>query len=255
MRSRHSIAWRLVASAAVLAALSLHAPSASADSSPCVPTTTPCPPTVQPGTGPTIGGPPIVGVINYPKQLIVDGSFEHASATLPNSTMAAWNNHWAYYVPSNSSTTAKCGSKMLYIAGRPNGSNPTQLGDAGRTNQRVTIPAGAASTKLDFWVYFPDQPLEQEELTVRAFDTAQVTSITSPITWTNLITLNNGSYTRNTWHHITNVDLGGFAGKTIVLEFKLRTDLQYDDFPGGTPEGIYIDWVAAWTGSPHLSIC
>jgi hypothetical protein len=208
-----------------------------------------------------INNPPIA-VAQYPRQLVTNGRFEDPNATLPNGS-AAWTGwHMSYRNLSNDPRFhAHCGANAMYLNGFIGGGNATTVRDGGHMTQRLSIPAGANGTALDFWLYFPNQLVEYEELVVKAVDVAQLPPpfSSNPIPWVNLTTVNNRTLAKNTWQHVGPIDMSAFVGQTILLKFQARTDLQYPDasqsMPVVTEEGFYIDDVAVWTPGLHLSIC
>ena len=151
----------------------------------------------------------------------------------------------------------------MYLAGYSGGGPATTVNDAGNISQTIAIPGGStgAGTTLDFWIYFPNQLTEWEELVVKAVDVAQLPGPFSPdpVPWVTLTTVNNHTLAKNAWQHVGPLSLAQFAGTSMYLKLQARTDLQYNEVsqqnPIVTENGFYLDDVAIWTPGLHLSVC
>jgi hypothetical protein len=246
-RARHAvfIARLAITPVVLIGALMLSTASAAAQSI-CFP----CEPPWQ----------PVNPIVRQSRQLVVNSGFEDPNATLP-SGVASWTGWHMYYTDLRNDPRfhAHCRNNAMYLAGRTGSGIATVVGDGGHTAQRVN--GLVIGSMLDFWIYFPNQLVEYEEVVVKAVDVAQIPPLTSttPIPWTVLTTPNNRTLAKNAWQHVGPIDMTGFAGQDIILKFQARTDLQYPDaspqMPVVTENGMYIDDITIWTPGLHFTMC
>src|SRR5207244_12656915 len=91
-------------------------------------------------------------------QLAVNGGFEDTTST-------AWTRQrGANYMPltTTSIPPKHCGAEAMYLPGFSGGGAVTVVNDAANITQRISIPTAGAT--LDYYMYFPNQLTELEEL-------------------------------------------------------------------------------------------
>jgi hypothetical protein len=248
------VAQRLLAAGVLIGALAVPT-AASAQSFTCCISTNP----------PLVSGP--IQILNA-TQLVVNGGFEDPNALTPSGSPAWSLASGATYDVLSPMFVVKPHCRMspgaMYLQGFSGAGPLTQVQDAGRITQTLTVPAGSsgAGTTLEYFLYFPNQLTEHEELVARAVNVANLPDpfSTTPWPWVNLATTSNQTTSKNAWIHIGPLSMSQFAGQTIRLQFLARTDQQYPEpsqaHPVVTDPGIFMDDVAMWTpGNRPLTAC
>jgi hypothetical protein len=212
-----------------------------------------------------ISGP--IQVLNA-SQLVLNGGFEDPNAVTPSGAPT-----WGLGLGANYTVLSSLGiihplcknsPGAMYLAGFSGAGAVTLVQDAGNITQQMVVPGGSsgAGTTLEYWLYFPNQLQEHEELVAKAVDIAKLPDpfSTNPIPWVNLAITSNQTTSKNAWIHLGPLSMSQFAGQTIFLRLQARTDQQYPEtspkMPIVTPNGIFLDDVAVWTaGNRPLTLC
>jgi hypothetical protein len=153
-------------------------------------------------------------------QLISDGGFE--SATKSGLSAPGWT-----------ATTNISGRNVIVVKGAHphSGQNYASLGGSNNENdtltQTITVPAGAPSAPLTFWVNITTQETSSKSydyLYVEIHNTSG-TLLATPLTLSNTNSTSDNN-TLGVYFQPKSVDLSSYAGKTIEVLFHATTDYE-----------------------------